>query len=318
MKRTDNVSWIGIDGDGSGDVCQAGMVCEVTNNSRTINPWHEWFPSSWVNITNLTVNPGDLISVLICTQGAGSTSAGIYFANLSSGVATSYTITAPAGTKLVGNSAEWIVETPGINNVLAPMPDYGEVFFSNCEAGLSNGTTVNGGTGNNINLVQNGQTLSTGTLITPTIIECQYTGPAPVQAPATYSQITFNIGTGGDDLRGDSSATASVVLPGGTQTFTLKAQTDPGWANNSDHVKTFTIAGAAQPLSAFGAVTITLTSHNSFGETDDNWNIQSVNITVNGSSEVGGRGQSERRPAGAAHRKRPERDAAAGGRRLKK
>ncbi len=76
-----------------------------------------------------------------------------------------------------------------------------------------------------------------------------------------------------------------MVLPGGTQTFTLKAQTDPGWANNSDHVKTFTIAGAAQPLSAFGAVTITLTSHNSFGETDDNWNIQSVNITVNGSSE---------------------------------
>src|SRR5208282_5088412 len=110
-------------------------------------------------------------------------------------------------------------------------------------------------------------------------------GPTQYAAPlAKFNQITFNIGTGGDDLRGDSSATASVVLPGGAQTFTLKAQSDPGWGNNSDHVKTFNIAGPAQPLSAFGKVTITLTSHNSFPETDDNWNIQSVDITVNGSS----------------------------------
>jgi len=111
-------------------------------------------------------------------------------------------------------------------------------------------------------------------------------GPTPLAstAQATFNQITFNIGTGGDDLRGDSSATASIVLPGGTQTFTLKAQSDGEWANNSDHVKTFAIAGAAQPLSAFGPITFTLTSHNSFTETDDNWNIQNVDITVSGSS----------------------------------
>lgn len=107
-------------------------------------------------------------------------------------------------------------------------------------------------------------------------------GPTP--AAATFNQIVFNIGTGGDDLRGDSSATATVKIGGGTQTFTLKAQSDPGWSNNSDHVKTFAIAGAAQPLSAFGNITITLTSHNSFPETDDNWNIQSCVVTLNGPS----------------------------------
>jgi hypothetical protein len=101
---------------------------------------------------------------------------------------------------------------------------------------------------------------------------------------AKFNQITFDIGTGGDDLRGDSSATVSASLPGGAQTFTLKAQSDPGWGNNSDHVKTFTIAGAAQPLSAFGPMTVTLTSHNSIFETDDNWNIQYVIVTVSGSS----------------------------------
>lgn len=110
-------------------------------------------------------------------------------------------------------------------------------------------------------------------------------GPIPLaDATARFSQITFDIGTGGDDLRSDSSATASVVLPGGTQTFTLKAQSDPGWGNNSTHIKTFNIAGPAQPFSAFGPITITLTSHNSFPETDDNWNIQTVDITVSGPS----------------------------------
>ncbi|MGO8816916.1 MAG: neprosin family prolyl endopeptidase [Terriglobia bacterium] len=110
-------------------------------------------------------------------------------------------------------------------------------------------------------------------------------GPTACAPPqATFNQITFTIETGGDDLRGDSSATASVVLPGGNQTFTLKAQSDPGWPNNSDHVKTFTIAGAARPLSDFGDITITLTSHNSWTETDDNWNIQNVSITLTGSS----------------------------------
>jgi hypothetical protein len=178
------LNWIGLDGDGSGDVCQAGMVCAAYQSGssiiRTIYPFHEWYPSSWVEITNLSINPGDLISMLICTQqGAGSTTATIYFANTTSGVSTSYTITAPSGTSLVGNSAEWVVETPMVNGVLTQMPDYGEVFFSTCEAYLTNNTSVNGGTGNNIILVQNNKTISTGTLITPTIILCQYTGAQP-------------------------------------------------------------------------------------------------------------------------------------------
>jgi hypothetical protein len=172
-------NWIGLDGDGSGDVCQAGMICSVYQSgssiTRNIYPWHEWYPSSWVEITNLAISPGDMVSMLICTpQGAGSTTASVYFSNTTSGLSTSYAITAPGTTKLAGNSAEWIVETPIVNGVLTQMPDYGEVFFSTCEAYLTNGTVVNGGTGNNINLAQGGKTISTGALVTPTIIQCQY------------------------------------------------------------------------------------------------------------------------------------------------
>ncbi len=126
------------------------------------------------DVDNLVVSPGDLVTMLICsTDGAGSTSALVFFGNQTSGVSTPTTMRL-SGTKLAGNSAEWVVETPVVNGVLSDMPDYGQVFFSNCEGYLTNGSVINGGTGNSIKLVQNNVTLSTGALITPTIIECQY------------------------------------------------------------------------------------------------------------------------------------------------
>ncbi len=110
-------NWVGIDGDGSGDVCQAGMICAVYQSgssiTRTIYPWHEWYPSSWVEITNLSISPGDLVSVLICTaQGAGSTTATIYFGNHSSGASTSYQITAPSGTTLAETARNGLSRHP--------------------------------------------------------------------------------------------------------------------------------------------------------------------------------------------------------------
>jgi hypothetical protein len=110
---------------------------------------------------------------------------------------------------------------------------------------------------------------------------CSTTGYIPAQKK--FNQISFKIVTGGDDLRGDSSASASICFPGGTQTFALKSQSDGGWGESSDHLKTFPISGPALPLSYFDSTTITLTSHNSFPETDDNWNIQSIGVTVKGS-----------------------------------
>jgi hypothetical protein len=112
--------------------------------------------------------------------------------------------------------------------------------------------------------------------------DCNSTGYILVQK--VFDKISFNIVTGADDLRGDSSATASISLPEAPQVFTLKSQSEAGWANNSDHVKTFTITGRALPVGLFGPVTITLTSHNSFPETDDNWNLHIIEVTATGSS----------------------------------
>lgn len=175
-------SWIGIDGDGSGDVCQAGVECEVyrSGNSvtRNVYPWWEWYPDFEVAITNLPVNPGDMLTMLLCTSGAGATSASLFVTNRTTGDSTSLSFTAPQGTSLTGNCAEWIVEAPTVGGTQSAMADYGEVFFSVCDAW--NGATVDGGTGDNIDMTDgSGNEVSSGTLVTPTIIQCQYVGTLP-------------------------------------------------------------------------------------------------------------------------------------------
>ena len=60
------------------------------------------------------------------------------------------------------------------------MADYGEVFFSVCEAATTGGVTVDGGTGDNINMINSsGTVVSDGNLITPTIVQCEYVGTLP-------------------------------------------------------------------------------------------------------------------------------------------
>jgi hypothetical protein len=182
-------NWIGIDGSRSSDVCQMGIACNAyrsgTSITRNIYPWWEWYPLPEVAITNFTVNPGDMVTALLCAgPGAGATSAIAVFTNRTTGDSTSVGFNAPDGTTLVGNSAEWVVEAPTVGGQQSSMADYGEVFFSVCEAFLgtifNGGTTVNGGTGDNINMQDSGGTIvSQGHIITPTIIQCEYGGTLP-------------------------------------------------------------------------------------------------------------------------------------------
>jgi len=59
--------------------------------TRSIYPGTSGIHRVGVEITNLTINPGDLVTMLICTaQGAGFDQATIYFGNQTSGISTSY------------------------------------------------------------------------------------------------------------------------------------------------------------------------------------------------------------------------------------
>ena len=168
------VSWIGIDGYGGNDVCQVGTVQSVTtaaNGAVTKNcyAWTEWFPSSWVAIANFPVNFGDTISALLCID--SSTEAGFNMVNETTGTHVSFTFTAPAGTTLTGNTAEWIVERPGIGGSTSNLAKYGEVYFDSATANTQSGKTFDAGSGILLNMVENTTTVSTTLVENATLIK---------------------------------------------------------------------------------------------------------------------------------------------------
>ena len=174
-------TWIGLDGDASDDVFQAGVESEVSpTGDVTIYPWWEWYPIPEIQITNLGVKAGDMVTMLLCSaSGAGSTTGTVFFSNRTTGASTSVGLVAPQGTQLLGNSAEWIVEAPTVNGSQSALADYGEVFFSVCDAYTVGGVTVDGGTGDTISMTAGGQTVSDAIVIAPTVVQCEYSGTLP-------------------------------------------------------------------------------------------------------------------------------------------
>lgn len=100
---------------------------------------------------------------------------------------------------------------------------------------------------------------------------------------APISNLEVTIVTGGDDLRGDSSSTAYIIVVenGRTKEYStiLKSETDPSWDNDTTHgpiVWNMPPGVTTDNLSRFG---IRMQSHESGAETSDNWNITSVLVT---------------------------------------
>jgi hypothetical protein len=176
-------TWVGIDGiDGSGDVLQAGCDSDVMKSgssiSRQLNPWWEWFPAGSFWISNLPIAQGDTVNCLICVTAGSNTEATIFLYNVTSNLAAHFIATAPQGTTLVGNTAEWIVERLEIDTSAPELAQYGEVYFSEMNASTSSNVLMQGGTGNTINMVDgSGNVISQGTIENATVVQVKYTGP---------------------------------------------------------------------------------------------------------------------------------------------
>lgn len=139
--------WVGIDGLGSPDVLRAGTKADAYlsasgNVRKFYAAWIEWFPFPESRISNFNVAPGDEIFVEIWNSSA--TVGNAYLANLTKQQAVALSFDAPAGTSLVGNCAEWIVESPSVGGSLAPLTNYVACPFDSCFAvGSVNGGTYN-------------------------------------------------------------------------------------------------------------------------------------------------------------------------------
>ena len=146
--------WVGIDGaSSSSDVLQAGTEADVSCGGGYYQPsyyaWFEWYPNYEYEITNFPVAPGE--SVFVVVQATSATTPNAIFVDLQSGQYTAVGFSAPAGTRLVGDSAEWIVERPSINNALGRLADYGLAWMSSevafLDGNVATGTYDVAGTG---------------------------------------------------------------------------------------------------------------------------------------------------------------------------
>lgn len=121
-------TWAGIDGWANGDVLQAGTESDAycAGNGATkatyYSAWYEWYPYGEVRIGSFPIAPGDDIFVEVWST--SSTAGHAYIVNYTNNSYVNIAFSAPPGTHLVGNSAEWVVERPGVNGGLATLTNY--------------------------------------------------------------------------------------------------------------------------------------------------------------------------------------------------
>ncbi|MBV8901472.1 MAG: hypothetical protein JOY92_15320 [Verrucomicrobia bacterium] len=169
--------WVGIDGFGSGDVLQAGTEADAYadsagNKAAYYAAWFEWYPFNEVRINNFPVNGGDVMFVDVWNTSA--TDGYAYLADLSTNQVVSVSFTAPAGTTLIGNSMEWVVERPTVGGVLATLTNYVACPFdftygANASTIYYPGMTNFSGTMYNVTMVNNNSPISYCYLLGPAL-----------------------------------------------------------------------------------------------------------------------------------------------------
>lgn len=154
--------WVGIDGapgaphaPDSSDILQAGTTQWIVGGVPDSFAWCEWWTEKPITITNLAVSPGDTMHCMICVL--TPTQGGIHLWNITTGAATSFIKTPMdpnSGIRLVGNTAEWILEAPVRDELTSEMnlAQFGDVYFDNCLAFTQNGELLVAGGGRLVTL----------------------------------------------------------------------------------------------------------------------------------------------------------------------
>jgi hypothetical protein len=167
--HTYSAYWIGLDGDGTSDLWQAGTEQEIQDiyilglhfDFTNYYGWTEFLPAQPTEqvLPNFTVTPGDLMftEVWVGNSGASPSLAGSYaiatVEDISRGEYT--TIYNCRGTsvfgiclnvnqtKIGGSEAEWIMERPTVGGSLPDLADYSYSYMYDAYALQSNGYWMN-------------------------------------------------------------------------------------------------------------------------------------------------------------------------------
>jgi hypothetical protein len=158
--QDDSAFWVGMDGwDGPGanDVLQGGTEQQAftfvfLGTQFTITnyyAWGEFFPFSEQLISNFPVSPGDYIvgQVIGIEPGldSGSTGPGgtFFIQNFTAGTTALVHLFPPKGTNFHGNTAEWIMERPLVNNSVTDLSNYAAASMFTAYASRADFSVVN-------------------------------------------------------------------------------------------------------------------------------------------------------------------------------
>jgi Peptidase A4 family len=184
--KTYSALWVGLDGDGTTDLVQAGTEQDATNVNlgfiqftlTNYYAWTEFLPQQQTEqvLSNFTVSPGDEIFAEVSVGGAdGSLSLNgafgrFFIMNMSTGAFASLS-TARGGTKVSGREAVWIMERPTVGGVLPDLANYGSAVMYNASARKANSPRYQGyvpylgGNNKQDTMVNGADTLATVTAI---------------------------------------------------------------------------------------------------------------------------------------------------------
>jgi hypothetical protein len=123
-------TWIGIGGVTSSDLIQIGTDNTVSASGIvTTSAFYEELPNPSVNITSLTINPGDKISASVNQTSSNNWTLSITDITTSQSFSTSLIYSSSL------SSAEWVQEDPSYSsNSLIPLDKFGTVYFTDCKA----------------------------------------------------------------------------------------------------------------------------------------------------------------------------------------
>ncbi|KAK8160373.1 peptidase A4 family-domain-containing protein [Phyllosticta citrichinensis] len=148
-------AYVGLDGaavQGSEDVLlvglnifinQAGATMTVPDgNNLVLRGKAEWYDTPCTEWTekDLKIVYGDVIKLSV--DSPSGTAATLSIENTNTRVKITKPLTAPHGTPLLGDTAEWLVQNlVGADGKLLPPPDFGTITFTDCVATTSDGKT---------------------------------------------------------------------------------------------------------------------------------------------------------------------------------
>jgi len=174
------MTWVGIDGYGKrdnlrGQLLQAGTFQYGDGCGTYTSPWWEWWPGEYAKtIHNFHVGPGDVVFCSISVHSPNT--AEIYMHNITTRIATAFGTLAPGDGVVIGNTAEWILETNQENGRPQVLAQFGDVYFDQCLAYTRNRKWLNSGQGDLLNQTDvNGEIIATTSRLTDHPFVVSYT-----------------------------------------------------------------------------------------------------------------------------------------------